>query len=244
MNPKNIFATFIRILRQLKHDKRTVVLVLFIPSFIITILYFVLYNQRHDFDAFAPLIMVVMGFTALFIVASISTLRERRTGTLDRLMTMPISKIDLILGYAIAFGVLAVAQSFISIIVTFLILGVEIGGTVLQVILLTAISGLAGMSFGLLVSEYAKTEFQAVQFMPAFVFPQMLICGLLIPIEQMPGVLQWMSNIMPLTYIVEGIKDIVINGGWSGLLLTDLLVVFGFSVVALFIGAFTLRRQS
>lgn len=243
MSAKNILATFYRVIEQLKHDKRTIALLLFIPSFISIILYFVLYDVFPVFAKFAPLIMIMMAFTALFVVASISTLRERSSGTLDRLMTLPIGKLDIVLGYALAFGVMTFLQSVVSIFVVMGVLGVEINGSILQLVLLTTLSGLAGMSFGLFISGFARSEFQAVQFMPAFVFPQFLTSGLLVPREQMFEVLQVFASVTPLTYVVDGTNEIVNSSAWTSELLINMIILLGFTVLSLSLGALTLRRQ-
>lgn len=243
MSLKATMATFQRVLRQLRHDKRTMALLLFIPSFILIILYFVLYDLFPVFQEFAPLIMVMMAFTALFVVASIATLRERSAGTLDRLMTLPIAKADIVLGYAIAFGLMALLQSLISIFITLGILGVDINGTIIQLIILTVLSGLSGMSFGLFISGFARSEFQAVQFMPAFVFPQFLTSGLLVPRDQMVEALQVFANITPLTYVVDGAKEIFSSSEWSSELLSNMFVLVFFILLALSLGTLTIKRQ-
>lgn len=244
MNLKNVLATYQRVLSQLKHDRRTIALLLFIPSFISIILYFVLYDLNPVFNRFAPQILVLMAFTALFVVSSISTLRERSNGTFDRLMTLPISKLEIVVGYACAFGLMTLLQSIVSSLVVFGFLGVGIEGSLIQIMLLIILSGLSGMSFGLFISGFAKSEFQAVQFMPAFVFPQFLTSGLLVPREQMVELLQWFAKVTPLTYTVNGSNELASSNAWSTDFVFNLLILAGFTIIMLSLGSLTLRRQS
>jgi ABC-2 type transport system permease protein len=242
MNPKKTLATAGRVLRQLKHDPRTIALILFVPSILLVILRYV-FNEEAQFDHLAPLVLGIFPFTVLFIVTSIAMLRERTTGTLERLMTLPLGKLDILFGYGLAFAVLALLSSGLASFIVLGLLGVTVAGGTVSVLLVAIIAGLLGMALGLFFSAFARSEFQAVQFMPAFVLPQFLICGLFVPREHMAQVLQWIADVVPLTYIVEAMKQIATNANWTGELTKDLIIVICYGIAALILGALTLRRQ-
>jgi ABC-2 type transport system permease protein len=180
----------------------------------------------------------------MFIVTSITTLRERTTATLERLMTMPIAKLDLLFGYAIAFGVVAVLQVLVAAGISLTWLGLTIGGSVWLLLLIAVLDALLGTALGLLASAFARTEFQAVQFMPAIVMPQILLCGLFAPRDQMAPVLEWLSNIMPLSYAVDALAQVTHSSDVDATLIRNLVIVAGCAVLALVLGAATLRRRT
>ncbi len=243
MSLRKTSATAMRVLQQLLHDPRTLALVLLVPVVLLTILKYAFQNQPVVFDSLAPTILGIFPLIVMFIVTSIATLRERKIGTLDRLMTMPISKLDLVFGYALAFAILALLQAVLASFVVLQLLGVDVQGSTLAVLISAVASALLGSSLGLFMSAFAKTEFQAVQFMPAFIFPQLLVCGLFVAREQMAWPLQFFADIMPLTYSVDAMKQITVHSGWTGDLIRDLAVVLSFGVVALVLGSITIRRQ-
>lgn len=244
MSPRRTLATAARVLRQLSHDHRTIGLILVVPIVLMTLLKYVFGHNSPLYAGIAPIILGVFPFVIMFLITSISMLRERTTGTLERLMTMPIAKIDLLGGYALAFAVMAILQGIAASLVAanFLDVTVQAGTVILMlVVLMTAV---LGTSLGLLSSAFAKTEFQAVQFMPAFVLPQLLVCGLFVPREQMAKLLQWFADIMPLTYAVEAMKQITTHSGWTSDLTKDMLILAGFILGALILSAATLRRHN
>jgi ABC-2 type transport system permease protein len=243
MSLRRILATATRVLQQLLHDPRTLVLILFVPIILLTILKYSFQGEPARFNALAPRILGIFPLDIMFIVTSIAMLRERLVGTLDRLMTMPLSKVDLIFGYALAFAVLALAQAVLACWVVLGLLGVTVAGGNLMVLVGAVVSGLLGTFLGLFFSAFATSEFQAVQFMPAFIFPQLLTCGLFIAREQMAKPLQWFADVMPITYSVDAMKQIAISSAWSATLIRDLAVVIGFGIVALILGSITIRRQ-
>lgn len=243
MNPKKVNATAGRVLRQIKHDPRTLGLVLLVPSVLIVILRYVYQDELTVFDQIAPMILGIFPLIAMFLVTSIAMLRERTVGTLERLMTLPMTKLELILGYALAFALLALAQAGIASGVTLGLLGVTVQGGTAAVLLTAVLAGVLGMALGLFLSAFATSEFQAVQFMPAFVMPQLLIGGFFVPREHMAVLLQWLADICPMTYIVEAMRQVTANSGWSGELTKDLFITVGFCIAALILGSATLRRQ-
>lgn len=237
------FAVTRRVLAQLSHDHRTLALIFLVPSILLTIFRFVFQNQLPLFYGFAPLLLGVFPLTLMFIITSIAMLRERRTGTLERLMTMPLSKLNLILGYMFAFSLLALVQVGLVCVVLLGLLDVPVAAPAYLVVIMAMLAALLGTALGLFVSAFASSEFQAVQFMPAFLFPQLLVCGLFVPRVAMAEPLQWFADIMPLTYSVDAMKRLAVQGMWTAELQHDMLVVAGFIVAALILGSLTIRRQ-
>lgn len=243
MNLRKTFATALRVLQQLSHDPRTLALIMLVPSVLLTILKYVFQHESSLFDSLAPMILGIFPLVIMFIVTSIATLRERTIGTLDRLMTYPISKLDLIFGYALAFAVVALAQAGLACAVVLGLLKVTVMGGTLPILISAIAAALLGTALGLFMSAFATSEFQAVQFMPAVIFPQLLTCGLFVARDQMAKVLQWFADIMPLTYSVDAMKQVTTNVAWTGTLTKDLLIVAGYAIAVLILGSITIRRQ-
>lgn len=243
MNLRKTLATSRRVLNQLRHDRRTVVLLILVPPLLLTLMKYVFQDQGVTFNHLAPMLLGVFPMIMMFLITSIVTLRERTSGTLDRLMTMPISKLDFILGYALAFSLVAFLQALITSFVLLVILGVTVVGGTLPTLIAAVLAAFLGTALGLFTSAFARSEFQAVQFMPAFIFPQLLTCGLFVAREHMSQPLQWFANVMPLTYSVDAMKQVTLYSSWASQLTWDFIVVFGFAVVALILASVTIRRQ-
>ena len=205
MTPRITLATAGRVLRQLRHDHRTLALVILVPPLLLTIMKYVFYGQEETFDRIGAPLVGIFPFVSMFLVTSIAMLRERTSGTLERLMSMPLAKLDILLGYGLAFTLVALVQATLTSIVAFGFLGLDTAGPVWLIVALAAGNALLGMSLGLFLSAFAQTEFQAVQFMPAFVLPQILLAGLLVPRDKMADFLEWISNALPLTYAYEAL---------------------------------------
>lgn len=235
-------ATARRVSQQLRHDPRTVVLMLVMPSLLLALLRYV-FDSERAFAASAPALLGVFPLTLMFLVTSITTLRERTSGTLERLMTTPIAKLDLLVGYAMAFGVVALAQVVLAV-ATSVALGLDVGGSIGWLLLVAVADALLGVALGLLSSAFARTEFQAIQFMPVVVLPQLLLCGLFQPRDEMARLLGWASDVMPLSYAVEALQRVAYDGGVGATYTRDLLVVLACAVAGLALAAATLRRQT
>lgn len=242
MSIHRILATAIRVLRQLQHDPRTVGLILVVPCALLAIMKYIFQDNRPLFDSVAPLLLGLYPLVMMFLVTSVTTLRERTSGTLDRLMTMPLSKFDLMFGYALAFTVVAIVQAVLAGIVTLTVLQVPVQGSGVAIVGIATASAFLGTTLGLLVSAFASSEFQAVQFMPALLFPQILTCGLFVPRDQMATLLQWFADIMPLTYSLDAMKQILLYPSWTLQCTRDLLVVLGYGIALLLFGSVTIRR--
>ncbi|GAC1398987.1 MAG: ABC transporter permease [Chloroflexota bacterium] len=237
------WATSRRILAQLRHDRQTLALMLLLPVGLMVLMRFV-FDSALAFDRIAPKLLGLFPFLVMFLVTSVTMLRERTTGTLERLMTMPLRRIDLLLGYALAFGLVAVIQVVLVTVISITWLGLTIAGALPMLLLIAVFDALLGMAIGLLVSAFARTEFQAVQFMPAIVIPQSLLCGLFVPRDHMAGVLRNISNVVPLTYAVDGLVRVSSNSGIDQRSIIDLAVMVACTVLALLLGAATLRRHT
>jgi ABC-2 type transport system permease protein len=243
VNATFALVTARRILTQLRHDHRTVAMLVLVPSLLMVLLRYV-FNSDQAFSATAPALLAVFPFAIMFIVTSVTTLRERTTATLERLMTMPIGKFDLLLGYALAFGVVALLQVLVATGISLTWLGLEIDGSVWLLLLIAVLDALLGTALGLLASAFARTEFQAVQLMPAIVMPQVLLCGLFTPRETMTPVLEWLSNVMPLSYAVDALAQVTRSGDIDGTLVRNLVIVASCALLALVLGAATLPRRT
>lgn len=236
-------ATTRRILTQLKHDHRTLVLLIGVPTLLMILLRYV-FDQPAVFDRIGPMLLGLFPFIVMFVVASVATLRERTTGTLERLMTMPLAKLDLLLGYALAFGALALVQVGFVLLISLTWLGLDLSGSLGSLVAVALLDALLGMALGLFASAFARSEFQAVQFMPAFVLPQLLLCGLIIPRDSMASWLEAISAVLPLTYAVEAMQEISAHPDFTGTLTLDVAVIAAFALIALLLGAATLRRRT
>lgn len=241
---RTTFGTTKRILQQLSHDHRTIALMLIAPCLLISLLWWVFSEDETTFDRIAPAMLGVFPFIVMFLVTSITTLRERVTGTLERLMAMPIGKADIIIGYAMAFGIFGVLQSLLTSSVAIFLLDMDVAGPQWFVVVVALLDTLLGVALGLFVSAFAKTEFQAVQFMPAFILPQVLICGLLVPLDKLPEILEMIAYALPLTYAVDALNRVAVETDLSYEAWRNVVVVGCFVVAALILGALTLRRRT
>lgn len=244
MNVRITLATAGRVLTQLRHDHRTIALLLVVPCLLLALLSWIYDGEPALFDRLGPLLLAIFPLVVMFIVTSVAMLRERTSGTLERLLAMPLNKVDLLLGYALAFGVLAVLQSGIASAVSLWLLDLDIAGSAGWLLVTAVLAALLGTALGLLASAFAQTEFQAVQFMPAFVLPQLLLCGLFVPREAMQAVLEAISDVLPLSYAVDAMAEVASNTGLTGAAARDFAVLAAFIVGALALGAATLRRRT
>ncbi|WP_433340985.1 ABC transporter permease [Streptomyces sp. CA-253872] len=244
MSPARTFATAARVLRQLRNDPRTVALLLVVPCLMIFLLRYVFDASPRTFDQIGASLLGIFPLITMFLVASIATLRERTSGTLERLLALPLAKGDLIGGYALAFGALAVLQAALATALSVWVLGLDVTGSPWLLLLVALLDALLGTALGLFVSAFAASEFQAVQFMPAVIFPQLLLCGLFTPRARMQPVLEAVSNVLPMSYAVDGMNEIQRHTGVTGDFIRDILVVAGCALLVLSLGAATLRRRT
>jgi ABC-2 type transport system permease protein len=244
MSPRITLAVAGRVLTQVRRDHRTLAMLLVVPCVLITLLWWMFEDVPGGlFDRFGPALLAMFPFIVMFLVTSVTTLRERSSGTLERLLTMPMGRLDFLLGYALAFGLLAAVQAALAVGVSVGLLGLDVTGPVWLLGVVAVVDAVLGTALGLLVSAFATTEFQAVQFMPAFVLPQILLCGLFVPRASMPDVLEAISNVLPLSYAVDAMQELVARAD-QGEVWRDVLVVAVFALAALGLGAATLRRRT
>jgi ABC-2 type transport system permease protein len=236
-------ATAGRVLTQLRHDPRTIAMMVAVPTVLMILLRYVVSNALL-LNRVAPEYIGVFPFVIMFIVAAITTQRERARGTLERLMAMPLGKLDLLAGYGLAFGLVACVQVTLVLVVSLTWLGVTLPGSTVPMAVVAVLDAVLGMACGLFASAFARSEFQAVQFMPAFVLPQALLCGLVVPRDQMTPVLRWLSDVLPLSYAVDAMQRITVTASWTSAIGADVAVILAFTVAALVGGALTLRRRT
>ncbi len=249
-SPAITLAITTRVLRQLRHDHRTIAMLLVVPSLLLGLLYLLwmdlptLPGQPSLFDRVGLTMLGIFPLVVMFLVTSIAMLRERTSGTLERLLTMPLSRLDLLLGYGLAFGLAAALQAVVTVTVATTLYDLDVTGPLWLVVLIAVVDAVLGVALGLLASAFARSEFQAVQFMPVIVLPQFFLCGLLAPREQMAGWLQAISDVLPLTYAVDALQEVGANPEATGTMWLDVGIVAGVAVVALALAAATLRRRT
>ena len=250
LNLRPYRATTARILRQLAADHRSVAMIIVVPSLVITLMYFMFQNVSTPPGAMPPfnnaclILLGLLPLIVMFLITSISMQRERVSGTLERILTTPLSRVGLLGGYGTAFSVAAAAQASVACVVSFWLLGFHTEGSPLWVFLIAIINAVLGVGLGLLCSAFARTEFQAVQFMPVVVIPQLLLCGIIVPRAYLPEWPQWISNLLPASYALEALQQVGRYTALTSTALRDMLVVVGFALVALGLAAATLKRRT
>jgi ABC transporter DrrB family efflux protein len=236
-----LLATAGRVLSQLRRDPRTVAMMVLLPMLLVGLFAWIM--PARQFAAIGPILIALFPFVVMFIVTSIATLRERTSGTLERLLTTPLRKAELLFGYEVAFGLVALVQAILVVAFAVYVCGLDIAGSLWVVGGMAVLNALMGTALGLLASAFARTEFQAVQFMPVFVFPQMALGGVFMPRSQMPDVLSAISNWLPLSYSIEAVQHATTGiTGWD--LNRPLLVLVGVTLLALLLGSLTLPRRT
>jgi len=237
-------AVAARVLLQMVRDWRTLLLIMVVPCALMALLWWVYRDAGGAmFDRIGPDLLAIFPFMTMFLVASVTTLHERASGTLERLLAMPMGRLDFLLGYGLAFCVLSAVQSALSVATTVGLLGLDFSGPLPLVIVIAIIDAAMGAALGLFVSAFASTEFQAVQFMPAVVVPQILLCGLLTSRDALPGFLHGVSDVLPLTYAVDAMKRVSTSTA-QGHVWLDMLVIAAYALALLALGAATLRRRT
>lgn len=239
---KRTLATTGRVLAQVRHDPRTIALMLIVPSLLIGLIAWI-FTDTPAFSRVGPAMIALFPFVVMFLVTSIATLRERRSGTLERLLSMPLAKGEFIFGYALAFTLVAIFQTMIAVSFAIWVCGLEIEGSFWLLFAVAALDALLGISLGLMASAFARTEFQVVQFMPALVIPQFLLAGIILPRDQLPGVLEAIGDWLPLSHAIDALSDVAagtVDSATAG----SMLVIVAWIAVALLVGSLTLRRRT
>jgi ABC-2 type transport system permease protein len=235
-------ATAARVLRQIRHDPRTIALIVVVPCLLLGLIAW-MFDGTPVLDTVGPLLLGVFPLFVMFLVTSVTMLRERLGGTLERLMTLPMRRGDVVVGYGLAFGLLAALQGVVLVAVTVGLYGMNVAGPLWAVILIAVLDAVLGTALGLASSALARTEFQAIQMLPVIIIPQLILCGLIMPRDQMPAVLEAISVVLPLTYVVNAMQvistDADVSAMWG-----DVGVIAGFIVVVVAVAATTLRRRT
>jgi ABC-2 type transport system permease protein len=244
MSARILTSTTGRILRQLRHDRRTIALIVVMPVLLLTLMFYMFEGQEQTFHRVGLIMLGMFPLIIMFLLTSIAVLRERTSGTLERLFTTPMGKLDLLFAYGIAFGIAATIQGLIAAGFASWVLDLETAGSLALVILIAVANAVLGVALGLLCSAFAQTEFQAVQFLPAVLLPQVLLCGLFVARDQMAGWMEGLSNVMPMSYSVSALLEVGANAEATSTMWRDLGVVMGVVVIALALGAATLRRRT
>jgi ABC-2 type transport system permease protein len=252
LHPRAYVATTTRILRQLAGDHRSVAMILMAPGLIIVLMYFMFSDiavagrpgAPSPFDKACLIMLGVFPLVVMFLITSITMQRERVSGTLERILTTPLRRPDLLAAYGTAFSIAAAAQATLACVVSFWLLGLTTAGSPAWVFVIAIVNAVLGVGLGLLCSAFARTEFQAVQFMPLIIAPQLLLCGIIVPREQLPDWLQWISNVLPASYALEALQEVGAHAELTSVAVRDIGVVIGFAVLALALAAATLRRRT
>ena len=244
MSPRITLAVAGRVLTQLRRDHRTLAMLLLLPCLLMVLLWWMFDESVLPvFDRTGPALLAIFPVIVMFLVTSVTTLRERSSGTLERLLSMPMGRLDGLLGYALAFGAVAAVQSALAVAVSVGLLGLDVQGPLWLLTAVAVVDAVLGTALGLLVSAFAQTEFQAVQFMPLVVIPQLLLCGLFVPRPQLPSALERISDVLPLSYAVDAMQHLTTSAA-TGDVWADLAVVAAFALGCLALGAATLRRRT
>lgn len=243
-------ATTQRILRQLAGDHRSMAMVLLLPSLVITLMYFMFQNAAHPpgtpspFNVACLILLGIFPLFLMFVITSITMQRERSSGTLERILTTPLGRGQLLAAYGVAFSIAAAAQATLACVVAFGLLDFQTVGSPGWVFAIAIVNAVLGVGLGLLCSAFARTEFQAVQFIPLVMVPQLLLAGIIVPRAAMPEWLQWISNAMPASYALEALQQVGMHPELTGVTVRDIVIVLAFAVVALGLAAVTLRRRT
>ena len=241
MIPSQAFTIASRIMRQLIRDRRTLALIVLVPVVVMTLIG-LSFPEGNVLDFIAPALLATLALFFSFLLTGISFLRERSQGTMERLMASPVSRLDIVVGYLFGFFIFALTQTLIIVLFTIYVLDVHYYGNLWQIFVFQTIVITGAVNLGIFISTFARNEFQMVQFIPLILFPQIFLCGVIWPVEQMPDYLQWLSVILPLRYAVDGLRDIMLAGKNLTDVWFELVVLVGFAAVMSVLAAITLRR--
>ena len=239
--PSQAFTIAGRVMRQLIRDRRTMALLLIVPVVLMTIIG-LSFPQTSVLNYIAPALLATLALFFGFLLTGISFLRERSQGTMERLMASPVSRLDIVIGYLFGFFIFALVQTTIILLFTIYVLDVTYRGDLWQIFVFQIVVIIGAVNLGIFISTFARNEFQMVQFIPLIIFPQVFLCGVLWPVEQMPDYLQWLSKILPLTYAVDGLREIMLNAKSLIDVGLELAILVAFAVFISILAAITLRR--
>ena len=200
------------------------------------------FPEEGVLDYIAPALLATMALFFSFLLTGISFLRERSQGTMERLMASPVSRLDIVVGYLFGFFIFALTQTLIIVLFTIYVFNINFLGDLWQILVFQIVIITGAVTLGIFTSTFARNEFQMVQFIPLIIVPQIFLCGVIWPVEQMPDYLQWLSAVLPLSYAVDGLTGIMLYGKSLLDVCFELAVLAGFTVVTSILAAIVLRR--
>lgn len=230
-----------RVINQMLRDRRTFAMIMIVPL-VVTALIGLSFPDIKALDYIAPALLAALALFFGFLLTGISFLRERSQGTMERLMVSPVTRLDMVVGYLFGFFAFALIQTLIILFFTIYVFGISYRGQLWEILVFQVVVIIGAVNLGIFISSFARNEFQMVQFIPLIILPQMFLCGLLWPVGQMPDYLQWISKVLPLTYAVDGLRQIMLSGNSLLDLGLDLGVLVGFAIAVSGAAALTLRR--
>jgi len=239
--PNRALTIAVRVIRQLIRDPRTMALIVVVPLVVMTLIG-LSFPEEDVLDYIAPAMLTTLALFFSFLLTGISFLRERSQGTMERLMASPVSRLDIVIGYLLGFFIFALTQTLIIVLFTIYVLDVNYFGDLWQIFVFQIVVIVVAVNLGIFTSTFARNEFQMVQFIPLIIVPQIFLCGVIWPVEQMPDYLQWLSTVLPLTYAVEGLRDIMLEGQNLIDVWVELVVLVAFAAVTSVLAALTLKR--
>ncbi len=242
MSLDRTLAISLRIVNQIRGDHRSMALIVVAPIIVMSLVGFSFADQKGVLDRVAPALMAVFAMFFTFILTGVSFLRERSHGTLERLLTTPVGRLDILVGYLLGFLVFATIQSVVILLFTIFALQVGYRGDLWQIFVLLMLLTVVAVNLGIFVSTFARNEFQVVQFIPIILAPQIFLSGVILPVEQMPAYFQAIARVLPLRYAVDGLRGIMLDGQALGDVTVEVAALAAFAIILLCLAAMTIRR--
>ena len=239
----NILSIAQRTIVQLARDRRTLALILIVPL-VIASLFGVSIPDKAVLNLTLPAVLATLILFFGFLLSGIAFLRERSQGTRERLMASPVSRIDILAGYLLGFLLFAMVQTLILFFYSVYVLKVDFHGDLWQIIIFQLLIGILAVCLGIFTSAFARNEFQMIQFIPLLIVPQVFICGLIFPVSQMPDYLQWIAKFLPLTYGIDGIRALMLQGKSLLDIGKEISVLVAYAIGLLILAGISLRRGS
>lgn len=239
----NMLTIAQRTIMQISRDRRTLALIFIVPL-VIASLFGVSIPDKMVLNLTLPAMLATLILFFGFLLSGIAFLRERSQGTRERLMASPVSRLDILGGYLMGFLLFAVVQTLILFFYSVYVLKVDFHGALWQIILFQILIGILAVCLGIFISAFARNEFQMVQFIPLIIVPQVFVCGLIFPVNQMPDYLQWLAKVLPLTYGVDGIRALMLQGKSLLDIGKEISVLVAYAIGLLILAGISLRPGS
>jgi ABC-2 type transport system permease protein len=237
----NIFTIARRTIIQLARDRRTLALIIIVPL-VIASLVGVSLPSKQMLNTLLPALLATLILFFGFLLSGIAFLRERAQGTRERLLASPVSRLDIVVGYLLGFLLFAMVQTLILFFYAVYVLKVDFNGVLWQIIVFQLLIGILAVCLGIFISAFAKNEFQMVQFIPLLIVPQIFVCGVIFSVDQMPDYLQWLAKFLPLTYAVDGIRALMLDGKGLMDIGKEIGVLAAYAIGLMILAGISLRR--